>query len=857
MAKYIIRDSAGNVQYGESLGEPILVGSTSEISLNVNPEDVSTYLRRGRDLVITTIDGRDIVLEGFFADTTGMEHSRLLYSTSGQLVEIDISEVWSRANVARYTDMEITGGAGDLVFLSEGEAYGYAYETGVVAAEAEVGQAVGLVGFGAMGGGGAAAGAGVAGLALVGGAGALGGGGDEKTGPTVAVDTPIADDDAISAAEAAAGVELQGTVDAGSTVVVTIGGVDYDATVDADGNWALTLPADAFDGLDSPVDVTVTATDGDGESRVVTRSVDVDLVAEAAFSGSIATDDLINAQEVADGVAVTGTSEPGATVEVTLGAVTKTAVVDGDGNWTATFQGDADIPPGTYTAQVTAVATDALGNTRTLSTSVDVDTNAELALQVAQITGDDLITAQDVANGVTFGGTSEPGATVMVDMNGVAKAATVAGDGTWTVTFQGSGEVASGTYDSTITATATDAAGNTATVSKSVEVDTVTEVALTQPTIATDDIINAAERGAGITITGTAETGASVAVAMGAVSKAATVNPDGTWSATFAAADIAVGEYDTTVTATATDAAGNTAQASRNVSVDTLATLALQANPVAGDNVINAAEAEAGITVTGTAEAGASVEVDLGTATRTVTAAQDGTWSTSFTRADIPDGEYTTSITAEATDLAGNSVTDTLSIDVDTLGPDPVVFTGYDKGLTTLRGVSTEIDAGATYNFTEVAADGTVSAMGAVQTTDQVRGEWEFTFDTPVPDGSRLVIMSEDTNGNQTGTLLLWDDNMNNPVDLGRAEFDGIDIQAIDLQVAPNEALTITEADMVALSDTTDTLTIRGGADDMVTAVGAVATGQTQTIDGQTFDVYTLGAGTLVIDDDINVVTTI
>lgn len=855
MAKYIIRDSAGNVQYGEVFGEPILVGPNAEVSLNVDPEFVSTYLRRGQDLIITTADGNDIVLQGFFADATGMEHSRLLYSTNGELVEIDFSEVWSRTNVARYNQLDVTGGAGDLVFLSEGEFYGAT----VVAAEAEVSQAALIGGFGAIGGGGAAVGVGAAGLAIVG-AGGLGGGDDDKeaTGPDLDLVTPVAGDDVVTAAEAGAGVTLDGTVEEGSTVVVTVGGTDYNATVDVDGNWTVTLPADAFDGLGSPVAIEVTATDGDGETRTVTRNVEVDLVSEAAFSaGDISTDGMINAQEVTDGVAVTGTSEPGSTVEVTLGTVTKTATVDANGNWSATFQGNADIPAGTYTADVTAVATDAAGNTRTLTTTVDVDTNAALALQAAQITGDDLITAQDVSNGVTFGGTTEVGATVMVDMNGVSKAATVAGDGTWTVTFQGANEITSGSYDSTITVTATDAAGNTASLTKDVAVDTVTEVAMTQAHVAADDMINAAERTAGVTITGTAEVGSTVDVQLGTVTKAATVAGNGSWTVTFDAADIPDGEYGATVTATATDPAGNTATATRTVEVDTLATLALQADPVAGDNVVNALEAENGVTITGTAEAGASVDVRFGTATNTLTVGQDGTWSTTFDRSDLPDGDYTTTITAQTTDLAGNTATDTLSVDVDTIGPDPVVFTGYDKGLTTLRGVTTEIDAGTDYTFVEIAADNTIATVAATKTTDQVRGEWDYTFDTPVPDGSRLVVMSEDANGNETGTLFLWDDNQNTPVDLGRAEFDGIDIQAINLQVAPNEILTITEEDLLALSDTADTLTIRGGADDTITAIGAVSTGQTQTIDGQTFDVYTLGNGTLVIDDDINVVTTI
>ena len=53
-----------------------------------------------------------------------------------------------------------------------------------------------------------------------------------------------------------------------------------------------------------------------------------------------------------------------------------------------------------------------------------------------------------------------------------------------------------------------------------------------------------------------------------------------------------------------------------------------------------------------------------------------------------------------------------------------------------------------------------------------------------------------------------------------------------------------------------DTLTIHGGNDDTVTVSGAVNTDNTQTIDGQTYNVYTIGndGATLVIDQDVNVI---
>ena len=67
--------------------------------------------------------------------------------------------------------------------------------------------------------------------------------------------------------------------------------------------------------------------------------------------------------------------------------------------------------------------------------------------------------------------------------------------------------------------------------------------------------------------------------------------------------------------------------------------------------------------------------------------------------------------------------------------------------------------------------------------------------------------------------------------------------------------LTLTEADINALSGNADTLTVHGEADDTLTITGASAAG-TETIDGETYNVYTIGddGTTLIVDEDINTV---
>ena len=52
-------------------------------------------------------------------------------------------------------------------------------------------------------------------------------------------------------------------------------------------------------------------------------------------------------------------------------------------------------------------------------------------------------------------------------------------------------------------------------------------------------------------------------------------------------------------------------------------------------------------------------------------------------------------------------------------------------------------------------------------------------------------------------------------------------------------------------------LLVRGGIDDQLTALGATQTAETRVIDGEVYDIYTLGTNGayLVVDQDIDVVT--
>src|SRR5690606_38632540 len=89
---------------------------------------------------------------------------------------------------------------------------------------------------------------------------------------------------------------------------------------------------------------------------------------------------------------------------------------------------------------------------------------------------------------------------------------------------------------------------------------------------------------------------------------------------------------------------------------------------IAGDSLINAAEAGGTIVFTGSAEAGSTVQVTWGSTTRTFVAA-DGNWSASFLPTEVP-ADGSRPVTATAIDAAGNpSAPASFDVVVDRAGP--------------------------------------------------------------------------------------------------------------------------------------------------------------------------------------------
>jgi len=518
----------------------------------------------------------------------------------------------------------------------------------------------------------------------------------DTVAPTVAVTSGTQSvGDSFNAASFAGGVTLNGTGEPGSTVQLTIGGITRNATVGENGAWSATWQAGTLPAGEYISDVTIVTTDAFGNSSTSTEQLVVDTVSEVAIAAdAVEVDGVINAAERGDGVTLTGTSQPGSTVQVSFGGATRDAVVDANGNWSADFAA-TDIPTGETTATVTAVATDTAGNTATATSQVEIDTLVNNLAFTGQTGGNDgVINATEAAQGIVMTGTVEPGSSVMVQLGQILRAATVAADGTWTVSFAPS-DIPAGTYTSTMTATATDAAGNVDSVSQTCTVDTEAGSLTISPLpVEGDDVVNAAEASDGVAISGTADAGAVVQVTLAGVTHTVVANGSGQWTAYYAAGEVAQGVYTADISATTTDAAGNSRSASDSVRVDTRVDN-LSLNTVEGDDIISGAErlANGGVLVTGTSEIGSSIIVSLDGASVNGAVDANGNWSVTFAPGQVSQGTINTTVSVKATDAAGNTATVSHGVLIDTVvDPLEIAQAGGNDGVVSSREAQTGID---------------------------------------------------------------------------------------------------------------------------------------------------------------------
>ena len=339
-----------------------------------------------------------------------------------------------------------------------------------------------------------------------------------------------------------------------------------------------------------------------------------------------------------------------------------------------------------------------IGNVAAESVTQDYDTLAPRVPDFTNVVTDEILNVADqnaTLMGTTeaettitlcFGGTDDAcGGSSTFRTTGVAVGDVTVDGTTWMYTLVPDDITAMGQDDETLRVTATDAAGNSTQGTLDITVDTEAPDA---PTFAefisgqNDTLITAADRTAGVTINGevaAGETGASVSLCFGGTDDACTegmtqdadVPASGTgtaWSYTLKDADYTeIGQGAVTVRATATDAAGNSgATGSKEFMVDTILPVFSSGNSgviaIGAPTTTVAYDAEATNNNLATEAADDGISYTLGGADALTFMIDPDDGEVRYKT--IQDGEVEHNIDIIATDEAGNSATQPVTISV-------------------------------------------------------------------------------------------------------------------------------------------------------------------------------------------------
>ncbi|TQD16538.1 Ig-like domain-containing protein [Enterobacter hormaechei] len=639
------------------------------------------------------------------------------------------------------------------------------------------------------------------------------------TAPVIAINT-LAVDDVINATEKGQDLLISGTSNQpdGTRITVTLNGISYAATTDASGNWSVTVPAANVSVLgEASYSVTASVTDTAGNSANTSHSVLVDSALPQVTINAVATDDVINAAEVASGQTLSGKvsgAASGDTVTIGIGGNTYTATVQDDLSWSVNVASDVLTAIGNGDLTVTASVTNGHGNTGTGERDITIDASLP-GLRVDTVAGDDVINSIEHGQNLIITGSSDglaSGSALTVTVNGKTYAATVLADGTWTAAIPAAdvGALSAGTI--TVTVDGQSAAGNPVSISHDVKVD-LAAVAISINPIASDDVINAAEKGADLVLSGSTtnvEENQTVTITFGGKLYTAMVDASGNWTATVPSADLGgLKDGDASVQVSVTNVNGNSASAGREYSVDATApTVSIEI--VSDNNIINAAEAQQDLVVNGVsnAEAGQTVTVTLNGVDYTTTVQANGSWSVTVPSADIgaiTDGDYT--ITAAVADKAGNPASADRDVLVDTTVPQLTINTVSDDDV---------INSAEHAQALIVTGSVTGAAAGDVVTVTINNKDYTATLDTsgrwsvgvPAADVRAL------TAGDYTITAALTDKAGNSNSTTHEVE---VNLTAPVLTID-----TVSGDDVINSSEKTQDLTITGTASGL--AAGAVVT---------------------------------
>ncbi|WP_343565194.1 Ig-like domain-containing protein [Kiloniella sp. b19] len=457
---------------------------------------------------------------------------------------------------------------------------------------------------------------------------------------------------------------------------------------------------------------------------------------------------------------------------------------DADGNWALEpdpqkfAQGyNGELPDGGYTLAATAV--DQAGNSSSETTMpFTVDTvDPDLVWQIQEpsdsgVKGDYITNVKSPA----FDGEATPGSVVRIvvtDASGeivYAFSAPVDGNGRFNFRLD---DIKTGNYQ--ISVTATDKAGNVTEVERDIEIDRDTDVSLklteeSDSGVKGDFITNDTTPQLELTVEPGSQFDLKILDENGNPVSGVTIGEtvDASGARLVTVSELADGQY--TVVMTSTDVAGNNVQKTQILEVDTVSKLDWRLSEesdsgVKGDFITNDnkpvlevfAEPKSKIEVTVYDSNG-----QLVTGFRLSEENEGGVRQVAFDKS-LPDGKY--SITVKSTDAAGNEVSETHIVEVDTQDPETPVLLTNDEDLTefamgsqTALFSSAAVEEGSTVELIVLRRmdDGTVQEILRNQVPLNDDRTWSYRFNpsgdpATFPAGDYVVVQRvTDTAGNSS-----------------------------------------------------------------------------------------------------------
>ena len=470
---------------------------------------------------------------------------------------------------------------------------------------------------------------------------------------------------------------------------------------DANGQWQATLGLAQWAAVgDGPLRLDVRQTDWAGNTgEVVQQSLVLDSVVNAPIIQVISGNDQVGAAE-ALGLSIQGGAEAGASVTLQLAGsamLLQPAAVraDSQGLWRLQLSADELLSLGQGAIKVTAQQTDVAGNVSSSSTRAFVLDTQVAAPSIDPVGGTDTLNAQQAGDAVLLSGTAEAGATLHLSasLNGNSLSwQTQAGElGQWQLSLSPQDIQTLGSGQWVLSVTQTDLAGNSSIATeRALQVDlSVLNGVVSVNTISEDARVSWAEQDATLPISGDAPVGTQVFVVLRGVQGSLSLGPlavseAGQWQAQLSSEQMrnTLGVGAVRVDAWAQDPSTGQTTAANGVAEANFTLEAQEPMPalslVAGDGVINAQEASAGVVLGGTGVAGHYVSLTLsgsqGSLSRTVQVDGSGNWSWRLSSTNVyalGEGEVAMALVQQdsASVSAQTSLTLSASVAVDTLAP--------------------------------------------------------------------------------------------------------------------------------------------------------------------------------------------